>query len=61
MTTETTLTTLLTTLTGGTATVLGEMGEIGATIVDTPMLALGLVFFFVGGLIGIFGRLLSRN
>ena len=31
------------------------------TIVSTPILLLGVGFFVLGGAIGIFGRLLSRN
>ena len=55
------MTELLTMLTGAASSILGQIGTIGSTIVDTPVLALGLGFFFVGGVIGIFGRLLSRN
>ena len=31
------------------------------TIVDQPLLLLTVGFFFIGGVIGIFGRLLSRG
>lgn len=59
--TTTPMTALLTLLTGAASSILGQIGTVGSTIVETPVLALGLGFFFVGGVIGIFGRLLSRN
>lgn len=59
--TTTPMTALLTMLSGAASSILGQIGSIGSTIVETPVLALGLGFFFVGGVIGIFGRLLSRN
>lgn len=34
---------------------------VASTIVSTPILLLGVGFFVLGGAIGIFGRLLSRN
>lgn len=55
------MTALITMLTGAATSILGQIGSIGSAIADTPVLALGLCFFFVGGVIGIFGRLLSRN
>lgn len=52
---------LLATLTTGVTQVLGWVGSVASTIVDTPLLLLGVVFFVLGGAIGIFGRLLSRG
>lgn len=54
------------------ATLLGSLGEVASevlemavtvanTIVSTPLLLLTVGFLFIGGCIGIFGRLLSRN
>lgn len=39
----------------------GQIGTIGSTIVETPVLLFTMGFLFVGGCVGIFGRLLSRN
>lgn len=64
---------LTTTTEGGNMTTLlstlGEIGtwalelipDIGTAITSTPVLALGLGFFLIGGAIGIFGRLLHRG
>ncbi len=41
--------------------VLTYVGNIATTIVDTPLLLMTTGFLFIGGCIGIFGRLLSRN
>lgn len=41
--------------------VLGWVGNVGTTIVETPFLLASFGFFLVGGAVGIFGRLLSRN
>ncbi len=38
-----------------------QITKIATTITDTPLLLLTVGFLFVGGAIGIFGRLLSRN
>lgn len=38
-----------------------QVGKIASTIVDTPLLLFTTGFLFLGGCIGIFGRLLSRN
>lgn len=40
--------------------VLSYVGNIATTIVDTPLLLLTVGFLFIGGCIGIFGRMLSR-
>lgn len=37
------------------------VGTVASTIVDTPILLLTTGFLVVGGAIGIFGRLLSKN
>lgn len=37
------------------------VGTVGTTIVDTPILLLTTGFLVLGGTIGIFGRLLSKN
>lgn len=41
--------------------VFSVVGTVCTTIVDNPLLLLTVGFLFVGGCIGIFGRLLSRN
>lgn len=52
-------------LLGDLSTVVTEVfewiGTIATTIVDTPLLLLTTGFLVLGGAIGIFGRLLSRN
>lgn len=44
----------------GTA-IFGQIPTIATTIVETPLLLFTVGFLFVGGCVGIFGRLLSRN
>lgn len=39
----------------------GQIPTIADTIVETPLLLFTVGFLFVGGCVGIFGRLLSRN
>lgn len=41
--------------------VIEYVGTVCATIVAQPLLLLTVGFLFIGGVIGIFGRLLSRN
>lgn len=41
--------------------VFGWVGEVAAIITETPLLLLTTGFLVLGGAIGIFGRLLSRN
>ena len=41
--------------------VLTWVGSVANTIVDTPILLLTTGFLVLGGAVGIFGRLLSRN
>lgn len=54
------------------ATLLGDLGTVGTnvltfagnvaeTIVAQPLLLLTVGFLFIGGVVGIFGRLLSRG
>lgn len=38
-----------------------QVSEIATTIVETPLLLFTTGFLFLGGCVGIFGRLLSRN
>ena len=55
------MTSLITSL-GQVATgIWSQISTIAQTIVDTPLLLFTVGFLFVGGAIGIFGRLLSRN
>lgn len=41
--------------------VITQVGTICQTIVDEPLLLLTVGFLFIGGCVGIFGRLLSRG
>lgn len=41
--------------------IMGDVSKVATTITDTPLLFLTVGFLFIGGVIGIFGRLLSRN
>lgn len=41
--------------------IFSQVGTIATTIVDTPLLLFTTGFLFLGGCVGIFGRLLSRN
>ena len=41
--------------------VIGYVGDICTTIVDNPLLLMTTGFLLIGGCIGIFGRLLSKN
>lgn len=41
--------------------ILTWVGSVGTTIVGSPMLLFTVGFLALGGAIGIFGRLLSRN
>lgn len=38
-----------------------QVGEVAETITTTPLLLFTTGFLFLGGCVGIFGRLLSRN
>ncbi len=41
--------------------VIGHVGQVATTITGTPILLLTTGFLVLGGAIGIFGRLLSKN
>lgn len=41
--------------------IIENVGTIASTITSTPLLLLTTGFLFIGGCIGIFGRLLSKN
>lgn len=43
------------------ADILEYIPQISAAIIQSPILAVGLGFFFIGGVVGIFGRLISRG
>lgn len=57
----TTLAALFTAIGANVTTVLGWVSQVAGTIVDTPLLALSLVFFCIGGVSGLIGRLLSKS
>lgn len=52
---------LLTSLTSVATSVLTFVGNVCTTIVGQPLLLLTVGFLFIGGVVGIFGRLLSRG
>ena len=52
---------LISTLTTVATAIFTQVGTIASTIVGTPLLLFTVGFLFVGGCIGIFGRLLSRR
>lgn len=41
--------------------IIGWVGDVATMITDTPILLFTVGFLAIGGAIGIFGRLLSRN
>ena len=41
--------------------ILSTIGNVASSIVSTPILLLTVGFLFIGGCVGIFGRLLSRS
>lgn len=53
--------TLLSTLATIVTQILTWVGSVASTIVETPILLLTTGFLVLGGAIGIFGRLLSKN
>ena len=53
--------TLLTSLGEVVTQVFTWVGEVASTITNTPLLLLTTGFLVLGGTIGIFGRLLSKN
>lgn len=56
-----TMATLLSDLTTVATKVLSTVGDVATKIVDTPILLMTTGILFLGGAIGIFGRLLSKN
>lgn len=52
---------LLTNLGTVVTAVFGWVGTVATTITETPILLLTTGFLVLGGAVGIFGRLLSRN
>lgn len=52
---------LLTSLATIVTSIVGWVGNVATTIVDTPILLLTTGFLVLGGAVGIFGRLLSKN
>lgn len=52
---------LLTSLTSVVTSIFGWVGTVASTITSTPLLLLTTGFLVLGGAIGIFGRLLSKN
>nr|DAH81993.1 MAG TPA: hypothetical protein [Inoviridae sp.] len=55
------MSTLLTDLAAVATAVITQVGTICTTIVGQPLLLLTVGFLFIGGAVGIFGRLLSRG
>ncbi|MFR1800554.1 MAG: hypothetical protein ACLSWS_00670 [Faecalispora jeddahensis] len=55
------MTALISTLGEVMTAIFEQIGTIASTIVGTPLLLFTVGFLFLGGCIGIFGRLLSRN
>lgn len=41
--------------------IMGDIATVATTITSTPLLLLTTGFLFIGGVIGIFSRLLSKN
>lgn len=58
---EITMTSLLDDLGSVASSAIKLVGTIASTITSTPLLLLTVGFLFLGGCIGIFGRLLSRG
>lgn len=58
---EVTMASLISELSTVVTAVFGWVATIASTIVSTPLLLLTTGFLVLGGAIGIFGRLLSRN
>lgn len=56
-----TMSALITELSTVVTAVFGWVGTVASTIVSTPLLLLTTGFLVLGGSIGIFSRLLSRN
>lgn len=58
---EITVASLLSDLASIATAIMSQIATIASTITSTPLLLLTVGFLFLGGAIGIFGRLLSRN
>ncbi len=56
-----TMASLLTTLGTVSSNIFSTVATVCSTIVEQPLLLLTVGFLFVGGVVGIFGRLLSRG
>lgn len=56
-----TMSELISDLTTVGSAVITQQATIASTITDTPLLLLTVGFLFIGGCIGIFGRLISRG
>uniref|UniRef100_A0AAU8AWX9 Uncharacterized protein n=1 Tax=Dulem virus 73 TaxID=3145784 RepID=A0AAU8AWX9_9VIRU len=56
-----TMTVFLTDLTAAFTKILACVSEAATTIVGSPFLLFTVIFLFAGGVIGIMGRILSRN
>lgn len=52
---------LISSLTTVASAIMTQVGTVSQTIVGDPLLLFTTGFLFVGGCVGIFGRLLSRN
>lgn len=59
--TTSTLASFMSEIAAGAATIPTFIVTLCNTIVETPFLLFTVVFLFVGGCVGIIGRLLSRN
>lgn len=55
------MSTLITDLTTVGTAVIGQQAEIAKTITSTPLLLFTVGFLFIGGCVGIFGRLIHRG
>lgn len=55
------MSTMLTDLGSVATAIWTQVGEVAETITDTPLLLFTVGFLFVGGSVGIVGRLLSRG
>lgn len=60
-TASTDMATFLAMLTSGLTSILSGVASVCTTIVDTPFLLFTTIFLFAGGVVGIIGRILSRN
>lgn len=60
-TTAPTMSTLLSNMTDGFTVILSCVTDACTTIVSNPFLLFTCIFLFAGGVVGIIGRLLSRN